>query len=309
VSYRLYDFSLRTNADWPELRPDGDGSALTITWAPARSPHAQEQWFHHWYLPDGSIWASAGRIDASNYLVRFHDMADVVVGGGGLSLLVRPHPDVPPATVRHLVLDQAAPLALAHAGFLLLHGSAVVAGGRLAIFLGRAGAGKSTLAAAFAADGHAVFADDAVLVRRGTLAVAPYPGLRLWPDTLPVLGRQAGGSEVADYTEKRRFDLESGVPFDSGRTEIARMYVVDRATERSVVPPRVRSLRARDACVAILRHAYRLDVADRAVNAAQLSAAAALAGAVPVRLLSYPGRHDALGDVRAAVLADLSRDA
>lgn len=71
---------------------------------------------------------------------------------------------------------------------LTLHASAVHAGDGAALFLGASGAGKSSLALAFAARGYPVICDDIAAVRLGAdgaPAVVPgYPGLRLWRDVL-----------------------------------------------------------------------------------------------------------------------------
>jgi len=68
-----------------------------------------------------------------------------------------------------------------------LHASAVVIDDAAVVFLGPAGAGKSTTAAAFRKLGFTVLADDVVALTPGEdgyVAQPAHPQLRLWPDTV-----------------------------------------------------------------------------------------------------------------------------
>jgi hypothetical protein len=100
-------------------------------------------------------------------------------------------------------------------GVLPLHAAAVEIGGRAILLAGPSGAGKSTLAAALAARGHRLLADDVCAVRReddGTLAVLPSCfRLRLWRDTLDALGLSPVGLEQSrPGIEKYHLPFEPG---------------------------------------------------------------------------------------------------
>src|SRR5262245_6130882 len=88
------------------------------------------------------------------------------------------------ATTRPLLIDQVLPLALAHAGRLVLHASSIETSSGAVAVMGPAGAGKSTLTTSFGANGAHVLADDALVVeKRGDwLAFPAYAGVRIWPD-------------------------------------------------------------------------------------------------------------------------------
>ena len=91
-------------------------------------------------------------------------------------------------------------------GVTCLHASAVALGGRAVAFIGPAGAGKSTTAAAFAGRGCPVLSDDIVpLTGPAFLAHPGCPRLRLWPASIDVL-RQAGGfpADLAAASRDRR---------------------------------------------------------------------------------------------------------
>ena len=90
-----------------------------------------------------------------------------------------------------------------------LHASAVVVDGMAVAFAGPASRGKSTLAASFAVDGHAVVTDDCLMMewqRPDPRAVPSYPSLRLWKSTADRLfGSDAPAwRPVAEYTSKLR---------------------------------------------------------------------------------------------------------
>ncbi|NIO13431.1 MAG: serine/threonine protein kinase, partial [Gammaproteobacteria bacterium] len=75
-------------------------------------------------------------------------------------------------------------------GVLSLHASVIDINGEAVGFMGAAGAGKSTLAAAFAKKGFAVMSDDILALKPGDsapFAQPGYPRLRLWPDSAVVL--------------------------------------------------------------------------------------------------------------------------
>ena len=72
---------------------------------------------------------------------------------------------------------------------------------RAAVLAGPPGAGKSTLAAAFARFGYAVLSDDVAVLEQleGALHVQPaYPQLRLWPDSVALLFGLRRGPALSD---------------------------------------------------------------------------------------------------------------
>src|SRR5690606_8330052 len=117
--------------------------------------------------------------------------------------------DVPPATLRHGLLDQVIPMCLGQLGRQVLHASAVrLADGRVLGFVGQSGLGKSTLAAAFAAAGASILTDDCLLIEPrgpGFAAIGNYPGVRLNEDSATrLLGGVGEPGSVAHHSGKSR---------------------------------------------------------------------------------------------------------
>jgi hypothetical protein len=133
----------------------------------------------------------------------------------GCDIIVDPKPGSDPAAVRVVLLGRVMAFLLRQRGWLPLHASAVEVGGGAVLFLGAAGAGKSTTAAAFHSHGHRVLSDDVGAVRvddQGVCLLQPSLSyVRLREDALPLLGQ--GIEERASYqVDKYRCDLDRRTP-------------------------------------------------------------------------------------------------
>jgi len=100
--------------------------------------------------------------------------------------------DIPLSEVEAFLVSVVAGVILHQRGVLALHASAVVYGGKAIALTGASGRGKSTLAAALAADGWPLLTDDICRIDftdKGPMAMPGLSSLRLWPDALRTLGR------------------------------------------------------------------------------------------------------------------------
>src|SRR5262249_36185278 len=111
-------------------------------------------------LPDGDELALFGKVE-DGFLLRYRGFADFIVAPPARKLrCVRVESGTAVQTLRHLLLDQVLPMILNLLGRDVLHATAVDTPGGVCAFIGPAGAGKSTLAASFAAMGYPIFCDD-----------------------------------------------------------------------------------------------------------------------------------------------------
>ena len=103
-------------------------------------------------------------------------------------------------------------LTLYQRGYLVLHASAVSVDGNAAVFIGPRGAGKSTTAAAFDAEGYSVLEDDVVAIQfdDGVPTVIPgVPQLRLKSDAATALGVEETTTPSEDsWYDKRMLRIE-----------------------------------------------------------------------------------------------------
>jgi len=169
-------------------------------------------------------------------------------------------------------------------GLTCLHASAVSLGGRALLLCGRAGAGKSTTAAALAARGHRVLADDVVALERGAGGFevrSAYPHLRLWPDA--VHGLYGGAAELPRLTpnwEKRFLDLAGAGAFAPGPLPLAAVYLLE-VRERHQAP-RIEPVAPALAMLALIANTYVGWVPDHAAQGRDLALYGRLAREVPV---------------------------
>jgi hypothetical protein len=210
-------------------------------------------------------------------------------------------------TVHHLLLDQVLPRLLAHEGRLVLHAGGVRVEDRAVAFVGTTGAGKSTLIGSLRSAGHPLLSDDGIVVARagdGVEAVATYPSLRLWPDA--VAGVFPDGAPdlapMAHYSTKQRVLVDGGTA--AHPLPLAALYVL--AQEPTDGRISIAPVSPRDACMEIVRNAFRLDPTDRERAAAQLAAAAAVADVLPAFSLAYPRAYERLPEVHATLHAHLA---
>jgi hypothetical protein len=191
-------------------------------------------------------------------------------------------------------------------GGICLHASAVAFEDRSVAFVGPAGAGKSTTAAAFAWQGYGVISDDivALLEQEGAFRVMPaYPHLCLWPESVKMFydSLEALPRLIPDW-EKRRLDLgEQGTRFESRCLPLSVIYVLG---ERRPDPaPYVEAIRPRSALLALVADTYANKILDREMRAHEFAVLGRIVTTVPIRRVYA---HEDAG--RLAALCKLIRE-
>jgi hypothetical protein len=286
MTYRAYGLRLESDRPLPELEiADGSNPDWRIAWVAVVRPPRGARWTTLWRFSDGEPWVTVARAASARYF-RFGRFADFRISGDLIE--VAPRGRVSDATLRHLLLDQAVPLALAARGELVLHASAVRIDDAAVLLMGEAGSGKSTLAALLALEGCPVLADDGVLMHaalEGIEAVPSYPGLRLWPDALALASVGGTLAPVAEYTRKQRV-VPTSAPtrFASCGALVRRVYTLAPGGSQIVFEP----LSRRDGAVEIVKHSYRADLDARSGPEAQLDAIARVSSALQVWRIAFP---------------------
>ena len=307
MRYCVYGLILSSSIPFPELRPLAVGRA-TLRFRLATGPIDARGWREEAprLQSDGEPWLIVSRRDRA-YRLRFGDAADFVLSADGRTLVGYRRGRTPLTTVRHLALDQALPLVLAHRGNTVLHASAFVHDGGAVALLGPAGAGKSTLTASFGTDGAAIIADDAVVLRqRGDVLVTlpAYPGLRVWPDALTAMGYSGRGTRVKRASTKLRIG-PGDVPltFADRPMPLRSLSLLERAGRTSRV--RIDVLSRREALLELLKCCYALDITDRGKLVEHLDRLTRDCLSLAIRRITYPNDLRVLPRVRAAMLEDL----
>lgn len=199
-------------------------------------------------------WWKEGR----GVVLRYAGLADFRGTAGLRRVSCRPAPGADRRDLAALFADGVLPVLLAWKGEYVLHASAVRAHGGAVAFLGPAGAGKSTLAAALGRAGLPVLADDALLLRfRGGVPFA-FPGppaVRLDGRSRRILGERAPaagsrGKARLPLRGRRRGSSADAVP-------LLRLYLLRR--RRRGGRPGIRPLPWKGAVIALADSQLHLD--------------------------------------------------
>ncbi|MBZ5556388.1 MAG: hypothetical protein LAO77_03830 [Acidobacteriia bacterium] len=313
--YRVGPLRLQSRMAIPELQPFACASSEAWTFRVAHAgvaPARGVAWFHDWTFPDGRRWLMVGRL-GRRYVVRFARVASFLIDPSARVITAFPGPGVPARTIRHLLLDQIVPMLLGDADHLVVHASAVVAGGGAVAFIGPSGSGKSTLAGALARHGCALVTDDCLVVdldRRPAHVIPTYAGLRLWPDVLQALfpGEHRRTAGVAHYSSKRRMRRRPDELAFRRRSEPLRAAcVLSPASKRSRVSQvSLTRLRGHEAFAAVLRCTFHLDVGRETTARRALERVTAMLETVPVFRLQVPrdlARLDEVGVLIGSLMA------
>lgn len=222
----------------------------------------------------------------------------------GRELIVDPEQGAAEAEVRTALLGPILSALLRQRGMNVLHASSVVIEGRAVVFIGPQRAGKSTMAHACHACGHAVMADDVTGIVSGERAFHVVPGysqIKLNPETAEALLENGdelpwllptGGKRITAADE--RFPAES--------FPLERIYVL-RTSDRLGTEP----LSARDALLYLLKNSRGIPpLQTREYMQVQLQQCTELVRHVSAAVLRRPEALDAINDVVALVERDLT---
>lgn len=193
-------------------------------------------------------------------------------------------------------------------GEVCLHGSAVEADGAAVGFVGPAGAGKSSTAAALAQRGRRVLSDDMIVLRRdaGRFFVQPgYPSVRLWPATVTALfGSPDAIPPIVRGWEKRHLDLAAKGAYADEPAPLAAVYLLGegRPLSRTKIEPLSRSRALLDLAANSFA-GYLPD--DPAMSADRFEALNSLTAIVPVRRLIHGADWGTISDLSDSLREDL----
>ena len=248
------------------------------------------QWAHEWRETDGSVSLRLSRMADGTAMLRIMDQCDFFIDPMRATVGIEHEPTLDPETREHLLIDQALPRLLAGQGELVVHAACIRIGDVGVLLLGRSGWGKSTLASLLHGRGHQIVSDDCGILslEQGVVSATPtYPSLRLYHDSAH---RSFGedlpdATPVAHYSRKKRLlvdEAQHNAPIAIGA--IYRLNDPDDAAGTIAIA----TIPSAVACIALIEHGFRLNLASREHSTRQLRQAADVARAVPAWSLTYP---------------------
>lgn len=192
------------------------------------------------------------------------------------------------------------------------HASGAVINGHAVAFLAARGGGKTSMAAACVAEGHALLTDDLLALDEESdvvFARPGYPMMRLWPEQacrfvnawedLPI---------VHPAFDKRRVAIgEHFGGFAGSRTPLRRLYLPERSDDPRT-PVEMLPVNGQEAAVTLVRHSFLPREVQRfGLQSSRLPFIAALSASVPLQRLRYPSGYERLLEVVAAITDDVGR--
>lgn len=267
-----------------------EGGAWRFTVRRGGRAPARLAWYHHELEDDGTPWRSLAR-DGERHVVRFRRQATFVIAGAERRITCHPAAAASIETVRQLFVGHVLPLVFAEAGALALHASAVRTPDGVLAFVGPTRRGKSTIAAALAARGCPLVADDCAIVEveAGECRVRPmHVGLRLWPDSLRVFPRSRPGLPVhgRSGTKSRVTAGALGLAIHHSPAPLHRVYLLDAAHRGAAVT--VTPVSGPEAVLALLVASFQVGMDRPGQLRRSFESLSTLAARVPVRRLRRP---------------------
>ena len=203
-----------------------------------------------------TVWGLTGTGDRAVLTVKNVARFEVV---GGNRIVVDRLAGAPMADVRLFLLGSAFGALLHQRGLLPLHANAIQIGHGAAAFMGRSGAGKSTMAAAFLDRGFTLLADDVCVVTGDDggvpMAQPGLPRLRLWRDAVEASGRSPDDLEIA-FAGHEKYVVPTHSVQAVRAIPLSRIYLLGELPAGET-GQRIRRLNGVEAVSAIMANIYR----------------------------------------------------
>jgi hypothetical protein len=171
-------------------------------------------------------------------------------------------------------------------GVTCLHASAVAFGEQAVAFVGPAGAGKSTTAAALALRGHAILSDDVVALAerdRSFYVHSAYPYLCLWPESVAsIYGSADALPQLSANYDKRCLSLgKQELQFADHTLQLSAIYILGE--RRDDPAPIIEDLSSQQAFLSLLANTFGTNVVDGSMRAKEFETLGRLVPAVRIR--------------------------
>ena len=253
-----------------------------------------------WLLANGSF-----------YRFQYAEGIDYILSKDGTRLWIRWSSSVSERDIFSYLLGPVFGFVLRVRGVVCLHASAVAVNRRAVVFVGNAGAGKSTTAMAMGRLGYPIISDDIVPIYEDagvTYAQPGHPRMRLRQPSLPMLSAvnpQLPPLPDVNGQERLHFELTSaGYQFQSEPLPIGALYLLtDGSTHQNA--PRVEPVSTLDGIIGMVANTYVSRFLDKSMRAKELKELSQLVNQVAVRKVSPDREPSQLARLCRVILEDI----
>jgi hypothetical protein len=238
---------------------------------------------------------------------RYSDGTEFIVNATATHVSMSWHKPLTPEDAAVYLLGPVLGFVMRVRGIVPLHASAVATDRGAVVFLGEAGCGKSTTAAACATLGYSVLSDDLLPIRETTetfWAHPSHPRLTVWPDS--VRGLFGAADQLPALTpsyDKRYLDLQRGRHFHDTPLPIAVLYVIS-ARHAGSGAFTVKPLRPTAALLSLVGNTYGNYLLDSSMRALEFDLLSRLVQRAPVREIAFADDIAQLFECCSRLLAD-----
>ena len=307
--YQTYGLSLRSEIElsFPDSEPTQSADVSLLAASP---DFFREATRFAVVRPNPTGWYKYARLDDGQSYLRWDGLFEFLIDADGRRIWCGWLGAASLESLQVYLLGHALSFALVNQGYEPLHATSVVIDGQAIAFLGSSGFGKSSLAAAFLADGHRLLTDDMLLLRRndGGYEGQPGPGrIKLFPKIARrFLAGAASAVPMNNETEKLVLPL-SADHRHSGSAPLRALYVLSPPREvHRKQAIQLTSLTTKETFIELVRGTFNFLITGSERLERQYTASLQVASRVPARRISYPRVLSMLPDVRKAILSDLA---
>jgi hypothetical protein len=280
--YRAFGLDIISDMLMPELLPaDFETAAVTIVQGGVRDDMAGE---HNEYADHTST------INATEYYLNIKGVCRYYTDSNAIHYEACAGADE--RSVRSYMLGSVMAFVLYRGGTVPMHASAIISDGKLVLFTGRSGAGKSTTAALMREKGYPLFTDDICVIDREGSGTASYPMLKLWDESVALLGDEHYATKdvrVRAEMDKHGYFFHDRAVAGAMRVGIIFVIDVDAMATRTVW----RELKGVAAFDAVAAQAYRhYLLSEDSLKAMHFEVIARLVNDCRVMVLTRAGQGD-----------------
>jgi hypothetical protein len=307
--YDIYGISLRSEIElaFPESDPNPSADVTLLVASPDFFQGATRLAVIN---SSPTRWYKFARLDNGQIYLRWDDLFEFLVDADGRRIWCGWLGAVSLESLQVYLLGHVLSFALITQGYEPLHATSVVIDGNAIAFLGSSGFGKSSLAAAFLADGHRLLTDDMLLLKRTGEGYEGQPGparIKLFPKMARrFLAGTASAVPMNSETEKLVLPLSPNLRHVGG-APLRALYVLSAPLDvRRQQPIQLTSLSTRETFVELVRGTFNSVLTGPDRLARQYTQCLGFASQVVARRISHPRVVSSLPAVREAILSDFA---